>query len=665
MTCYCGSQVESSDLSLKCEQCLNIYHTRCLKLLDHQKYDVLSFRCQRCKPPNGKLEYRKRTNWHRYDWADEDPDGKPVQTGTVAFTRMLLSRQFPSATPIIISVQGSVLSKDYFLINGFHKPILVNKSDGLGLIVPPNTYSLDSITAGIGKERVIDVINVGRQEDFTMTLGDFMAYFKGIKNQTKVLNVISLEFSDTPLASYVEPPFIVRKLCWATNYWPNVGDCLKDKPQVSKYCLLSPAGAYTDFHVDFGGSSVWYHVLRGEKTFYLIPPTTENLESYETWSKMPSHHETFFGNLVPKCYSLAVKTGQTLFLPSGWIHAVLTTKDTVVFGGNFLCSLAVEMQFRVYDIEKRAKAPKKFQFPRFEAMNWYAGTELLEDLNEGLLDNMPALYLINVKCLFKNLIQWAKDREGNIRKEPYPTHLSLSRFVPDLTEGLDRMESLIRAANIDSSRCIKPVSFDEIAKPLVKSMTGIDELLLASELAETTDSDNSRGGSPFQEAVSDMIFSKYNPDTGQETLGRSQRNRRLPRKKRIYGGDDDDIFKHAHQDDDFIYPSLELDDNDVEPQKRPRKRKGKKGRGNSYVDEAWSPNKSVRGVLPKEKRPSRPGAKVLAVEKVLEESRESERPMEVSTEPSSSQEWQKKTKKGLSTPKQRLGKILKLNRMFR
>ena len=48
-----------------------------------------------------------------------------------------------------------------------------------------------------------------------------------------------------------------------------------------------------------------------------------------------------------------------------------------------------------------------------------------------------------------------------------------------------------------------------------------------------------------------MIFSKYNPDTGQETLGRSQRNRRLPRKKRIYGGDDDDIFKHAHQDDDF------------------------------------------------------------------------------------------------------------------
>jgi hypothetical protein len=26
---------------------------------------------------------------------------------------------------------------------------------------------------------------------------------------------------------------------------------------VTKYCLMSAAGSYTDFHVDFGGTSVW------------------------------------------------------------------------------------------------------------------------------------------------------------------------------------------------------------------------------------------------------------------------------------------------------------------------------------------------------------------------------------------------------------------------
>lgn len=28
---------------------------------------------------------------------------------------------------------------------------------------------------------------------------------------------------------------------------------------------MSVAGCYTDFHIDFGGTSVWYHILHGEK----------------------------------------------------------------------------------------------------------------------------------------------------------------------------------------------------------------------------------------------------------------------------------------------------------------------------------------------------------------------------------------------------------------
>ena len=36
-------------------------------------------------------------------------------------------------------------------------------------------------------------------------------------------------------------------------------------PKVQKYCLMSVRGCYTDFHVDFGGTSVWYHILKGSK----------------------------------------------------------------------------------------------------------------------------------------------------------------------------------------------------------------------------------------------------------------------------------------------------------------------------------------------------------------------------------------------------------------
>lgn len=54
-------------------------------------------------------------------------------------------------------------------------------------------------------------------------------------------------------------------------------------PKVQKYCLMSPKECYTDFHIDFGGTSVWYHILRGKKVFWLIPPTTLNMELYEQW----------------------------------------------------------------------------------------------------------------------------------------------------------------------------------------------------------------------------------------------------------------------------------------------------------------------------------------------------------------------------------------------
>ena len=46
---------------------------------------------------------------------------------------------------------------------------------------------------------------------------------------------------------------------------------------------MSVKGCYTDFHIDFGGTSVWYHILKGAKVFWLIPPTPLNIELYEQW----------------------------------------------------------------------------------------------------------------------------------------------------------------------------------------------------------------------------------------------------------------------------------------------------------------------------------------------------------------------------------------------
>lgn len=82
-----------------------------------------------------------------------------------------------------------------------------------------------------------------------------------------VANVVTLATLLTPLpvpaprmSSFVEPPDIVKKLSWVENYWPD--DALLAKPKVTKYCLICVKDSYTDFHIDSGGASAWYHVLK-------------------------------------------------------------------------------------------------------------------------------------------------------------------------------------------------------------------------------------------------------------------------------------------------------------------------------------------------------------------------------------------------------------------
>ena len=61
-----------------------------------------------------------------------------------------------------------------------------------------------------------------------------------------------------------------------------------------------------------------------------------------------------------------INAGQTFFIPSGWLHAVLTPVDSLVFGGNFLPGLAtVDLQLAVRDIEKRTHVKKEYTFPLF------------------------------------------------------------------------------------------------------------------------------------------------------------------------------------------------------------------------------------------------------------------------------------------------------------
>ena len=207
------------------------------------------------------------------------------------------------------------------------------------------------------------------------SLNDWANYYEAPRRE-EILNVISLEFSRTALREHVTSPALVRKLDWIDAAFPEVCRRHGQYPQTQYYCLMSAAGCYTDFHVDFGGTAVWYHVFRGRKVFFLIRPTEAHLAAYEKWICDPKQDTIWFPDVAAAggpsvCARVVVDPGETFFIPSGWIHAVHTPVDSLVFGGNFLPGLAtVDLQLGVYGIEA-ARQPSECSA---RSSGWIAAT---------------------------------------------------------------------------------------------------------------------------------------------------------------------------------------------------------------------------------------------------------------------------------------------------
>jgi len=227
-----------------------------------------------------------------------------------------------------------------------------------------------------------------------MTVGEFSNFWRQPTTQrTNILNLLSLNVSDTALATEIQLPSLVREVGWAqTLLTTTTASSQKSPPYkpVEKYILFSMAHSFTDFHIDFGGSSVFYHLVKGRKTFYCIEPTDSNLALFEGWLGEDSvaAAPNFFGDRAEGCFEVNLLEGQLLFIPSGWIHAVWTPVDSVAVGGNFLHTFGAELQGRIQQMEDRVGEPEKFRFPgalnlaRETAAHYYS--DLLACPNETL-----------------------------------------------------------------------------------------------------------------------------------------------------------------------------------------------------------------------------------------------------------------------------------------
>lgn len=474
----CVDSENSSTSWISCDGCKCWFHFACAGFKSEREVrSVDKYRCRKCKHEHGPTTYvRKSARAHSaIDYAglnqgviktsDERPEHhyiKPIKDGVLTFLPEKFARMRPELVtadffekgngmkePIVIPASlnprpkavdaqdpphdhderpetGSIynpsiveewLSRDA----GLHR-VLDHGQDALDMVMPHN-LTVRKVSELYGPEERVEVIDVKSQngEGKKWNMRRWADYYESSDNKA-VRNVISLEISQSRLGRLMRRPRVVRELDLQDSVWPQELQQKGEYPRVQLYCLMSVADCFTDFHIDFGGSSVFYHILKGKKTFLFIPPKEKHLKKYEEWCRSPAQNWTFLADQTKECYRVDLAEGDTMLIPAGWIHAVWTPEDSLVIGGNFLTRMHYGMQIRISQIEKTTGVSRRFRYPHFQKLHWYTALQYLKD--DPLPDNV------------KELVQ-----EGGMFHRERPAHYEFDTWGENSNPGFENYHS--------------------------------------------------------------------------------------------------------------------------------------------------------------------------------------------------------------------------------
>lgn len=513
----CATTRETSSLNgeldewVSCNGCKKWFHVDCAGFKKATEVrDVDKYFCSACEPLHGKTTYvRKSTRAHAsVDYAElqrgvlktseesmEHHYIQPIKDGTFQFDpeffpRMrpeLVTREFfeKSSTfvePICIPAEWNPRPwlKNRRAADGENNSVMKDGDDDVMNCTRPNEYEYDAVPDEgqdkldmvmpedltvrqvcnlVGPHTPLDVIDVKTQNSGAKwDLARWADYYEGVSDEKPILNVISLEVSQTKLGRMLRRPQVVRDIDLQDKVWPQKETDMGKYPKVQYYCLMSVEDSYTDFHIDFGGSSVYYHILKGKKTFFFIPPKPKHLKAYEEWNDSPEQNFTFLPNITKECYRLDLKEGDTMLIPSGWIHAVWTPETSLVIGGNFLTQMSYKNQFKVVDIEKANHTPMKFRYPFFQRIMWYTVIKYLTD--DPLPDAVSQLFY-DGKTFERQTPIWA-DFDGQVAEQDERPGAKNARYYSEAEiEGLpDLLNYIFRTVLLVNGR-IEGVSADQ------------------------------------------------------------------------------------------------------------------------------------------------------------------------------------------------------------
>ncbi|CEF60612.1 JmjC domain-containing protein [Strongyloides ratti] len=273
-----------------------------------------------------------------------------------------------------------------------------------------NYENFEIIESNLPRNFMCSVIIDNKPGTKEMVLSEVLENMKIEYSKRKhIYNCLSLNYTFMALEDVFTCPNFVIEMNLAINNWPDVLKiaqicCDKDKeiifPMTWNYCTVSTKGLYTNFHIDFGNNSVWISVISGKKTWWYIPSAKYIIAAFEQYLKDSCSSKDFFGFCAANCCKITLTARQSFFLLAGWIHAVYTNKDTLMVGGNFLTSAALETHLQIVESEQRQKAEVAYTYVYFKKLMWYTVADIVYNVTGLEYINYKVLKITNMlKCV--------------------------------------------------------------------------------------------------------------------------------------------------------------------------------------------------------------------------------------------------------------------------
>ena len=437
--CICRTKYNEHRFMIECFACKEWFHGDCVGVFEKDAEFIEEYYCRTCQALCGSSKLKIGEAKRSYKPEEFELIEHPAIKN---FYQALDDTSFLNSSHIATYLaSGTSFTSEFVFDSALQKPIVIENTEGLGLIVPPIKCS-KHVESYLGPHHVLNIHDLLENEERMVKLTEWTSHFDDPENLENTSIVDKIDITGTKLNRMIKSPRILKQFDLVESSWPKSNsneDFMFEKPKQSLFLSMGDSCSFVDFQIGMVGGAVWFYNIFGSRTVYLVPPTDENLKIYEERAKINNFDNRFFGDLANACYKLETREGEFIIIPGGWIFSSYINSKSIALMGEFCNVFSLPIHVQCFELQKRLKSLNTLRYPRFEVLVWCAAEYIHKLLSSKEVNCTTSGLVDAAKSLVAILRKWISKKEEYLHAQEIPPHINPNKLISSISYSIGRI----------------------------------------------------------------------------------------------------------------------------------------------------------------------------------------------------------------------------------